>query len=542
MARSSGRGGIFQDISGLRPGRSVFNLSYEKKLTCDMGQLIPVMCEEVVPGDKFIVGNEAVVRLGPMLAPILHEINLFVHYFFVPYRLLWPGDEIGPNSWEAFISGGPTGVNAATLPKWTPSVTTLYSLWDYMGMPIGVAGSANFKPMAFPMNAYNFIYNEYYRDQQQIAAVALTNDLILKRAWEKDYFTSALPWTQRGTPPALPFSGSAVWDTANITNAGNPDRTTADMAIPTFKHSGSDTKLYIDQWHSDAGTPYWSKSPGGTVTDSSGDATGKANATSFFNNNTLTAATFGVNDLRLSFQIQKWLERNARAGVRYKEFLLAHFGITVPDERLQRPEYLGGSKGPVIISEVLQTAPTTSGTPGTGIGAMLGHGLGVQKNHAFKYVAREWGLIMGIMSIMPRSGYSQGINRQWLKTTRYDFYSPEFAHLAEQPIFQGELFLDTVDANNQTVFGYQGRFDEMRFKPNMQVALFAKGQTLNYWHLAREFTVAPTLNQTFLECVPGKRVFQNQTSDNAFYVSFANIIKAIRPMPFEPAPGLMDHF
>jgi hypothetical protein len=204
---------IFGDVGALRPGRSVFNLSYEKKLTCDMGQLIPVLCEEVVPGDTFIVGNEIVVRLGPMLAPILHEINVFVHYFFVPYRLLWPGDEVGP-SWESFISGGKLGTDASTLPLWSVTNKALYSLWDYLGFPIGVAGSAAFKPMAFPMNAYNFIYNEYYRDETLVTAVSLANENILLRAWEKDYFTSALPWTQRGTPPALPFSGSAVWSVA----------------------------------------------------------------------------------------------------------------------------------------------------------------------------------------------------------------------------------------------------------------------------------------------------------------------------------------
>nr|WAE43851.1 MAG: major capsid protein [Microviridae sp.] len=525
MSMSRGRGSIFQSVSGLRPGRSVFNLSYEKKLTCDMGQLIPILCEEVVPGDKWIVGNEVVVRMGPMLAPILHEINLFVHYFFVPYRLLWQGDEIGPTSWEAFISGGPTGTNAATLPKWSPGNTALYSLWDYLGFPIGVAGSAAFRPMAFPMNAYNFIYNEYYRDQQQIAPVLLTQESILKRAWEKDYFTSSLPWTQRGTPPALPFSGSAVW---GAPVSGTPDHVYGAQSLHTIKIQTAAANVIDAVGVGGTNPDYVNFSP--------------VIPAAALNANTLTAATFGVNDLRLSFQIQKWLERNARAGIRYKEFLLSHFGVTVPDERLQRPEYLGGSKGPVIISEVLQTGVTTSGTPGTGVASMLGHGLGVQKNHAFKYFAKEWGLVMGIMSIMPRSGYSQGINRQWIKSTRYDFYTPEFAHLSEQPIFQGELFLDTVDADNNTVFGYQGRFDEMRFKPNMQVSLFAKGQALNYWHLAREFTVAPTLNQTFIECTPGKRVFQNQTADNAFYVNFANIIKAIRPMPFEPAPGLIDHF
>jgi hypothetical protein len=507
----------------------VFNLSYEKKLTCDMGQLIPVMCEEVVPGDTFIVGNEVVVRLGAMLAPILHEINLFVHYFFVPYRLLWPGDEVGP-SWESFISGGELGTDASVLPLWSVTNKALGSLWDYLGFPIGIAGSATFKPMAFPMNAYNFIYNEYFRDETLIAKVSLSQESILIRAWEKDYFTSALPWTQRGTPPALPFSGSAVWAGAVAGTAGGG------LAWPAVGGAFSQAfNMDASQVESDANTKTALQKgalSGGTA------SIPQAN----INANTLTAATFGVNDLRLSFQVQKWLERNARAGVRYTEFLRSHYGVSPRDDRLQRPEYLGGSKSPIIVSEVLQVAPTTSGTQGTGVGTMLGHGMGVQKNRVFKYTADEFGLIMGIMSIMPRSGYSQGINRQWLRSTRYDFYSPEFAHLSEQPIFQGELFLDAVDNDNKAVFGYQGRFDEMRYKGNMAVSLFAKGQIYDFWHLSREFASAPALNQAFIECVPGKRVFQDQSADNAFLVNFANIVKAIRPMPFEPSPGLIDHF
>jgi hypothetical protein len=521
---------IFGDVGALRPGRSVFNLSYEKKLTCDMGQLIPVLCEEVVPGDTFIVGNEIVVRLGPMLAPILHEINVFVHYFFVPYRLLWPGDEVGP-SWESFISGGKLGTDASTLPLWSVTNKALYSLWDYLGFPIGVAGSAAFKPMAFPMNAYNFIYNEYYRDETLVTAVSLANENILLRAWEKDYFTSALPWTQRGTPPALPFSGSAVWSVA--APLGGSVAFAAPVAASLFAMQGNS----VTQVPYDANTR--------NVLNNNQLSTLGTVPIAGLNANTLTAATFGVNDLRLSFQIQKWLERNARAGVRYKEFLQAHYGVSPRDERLQRPEYLGGSKGPVIVSEVLQTG-VTSGTAGKDVGFMTGHGLGVQKNSAFKYSAQEFGLVMGILSIMPRSGYSQGINRQWLRTTRYDFYHPEFAHLSEQPIFQGELFLDTVDGDNKTVFGYQGRYDEMRYKPNLCVGLFAKGQLLEYWHLARSFAAAPLLNQTFIECdgkAAGlKRVFQDQTANSSFYVNFANTIKAVRPMPFEPSPGLIDHF
>ena len=194
--------GLFQNIRSVRPGRSVFNLSYEKKFTCDMGQLIPVMCDEVVPGDKWKIGNQMIIRFQPLVAPILHEVNVFVHYFFVPYRLLWA-------DWENFITGGKDGNFTATLPRWTPTSNATGSLWDYMGMPIGVTPS-NRKPLDFPKRAYNFIYNHYYRDETLVTELDITaSDTILRRAWEKDYFTSSLPWQQRGTAPALPIFGDA---------------------------------------------------------------------------------------------------------------------------------------------------------------------------------------------------------------------------------------------------------------------------------------------------------------------------------------------
>ena len=195
--------GVFQSVRSASPGRSVFNLSYEKKFTCDMGQLIPVMCDEMVPGDKFNIGNQMIIRFQPLVAPILHEINVFVHYFFVPYRLLW-------SDWEKFITGGEDGTFTATLPRWTPTSNAIGSLWDYMGMPTGVTPS-NRLPLDFPKRAYNFIWNSFYRDETLQAALDINvSDTILRRAWEKDYFTSSLPWQQRGIAPALPISGQPM--------------------------------------------------------------------------------------------------------------------------------------------------------------------------------------------------------------------------------------------------------------------------------------------------------------------------------------------
>ena len=204
-------GNVFDFVPGLRPGRSAFNLSYSRKGTYQMGNLYPIMVDEVVPGDVWHVANELVVRMSPMVTPILHEVNVFVHYFFVPYRLLW-------SSWEDFITGGVDGQNASVLPRWNPTNYAEGSLWDYMGFPAGIHPDTNSQPIQFPLNAYNLIYNEYYRDETLRAKYALTDETIKPRAWRKDYFTSALPWQQRGTAPALPISGTAhaVWADASF--------------------------------------------------------------------------------------------------------------------------------------------------------------------------------------------------------------------------------------------------------------------------------------------------------------------------------------
>jgi len=483
---------VFSEVGGLHPRRSVFDLSYEKKLTCDMAQLIPVMCDEVVPGDVFKIGNQAVVRFQPLVAPILHEINMYVHYFFVPYRILW-------DDWEDFISGGVDGQFADPIPEWDPTITTEGSLWDFFGFPVGVDPVGAY-PLDFPRRAYNLVYNEYYRDENLQTEVALTNETILNRAWEKDYFTSSLPWQQRGTAPALPISGTtkAVWVGSNYGVDYNLTR--KDPANPTISNG----------------------------------------SLAVFNNNTVdlsSATTFDIADLRLAFQIQKWMERNARAGVRYTEFLRAHFGVSPRDERLQRPEYIGGSKAPCIISEVLQTSSTDATTPQ---GNLAGHGITVSDAYCGKYHAQEFGLIIGIMSIMPRSAYSQGIDKQWLRKTKYDFYFPEFANLSEQAILNAEICATGSLSHNQDIFGYQGRYDEMRTK-NSQIVSGMR-TTFDYWHLGRQFNTGspPVLNENFIKCVPRKDIFA-VPSEPGLIVNFANIIKAFRPLPYMAVPGLIDH-
>lgn len=470
-----------------------------------MGELIPIMCDEVVPGDIFKISAQAVVRLAPMVAPILHEINIFAHYFFVPYRLLWNEktqiDLSDTGTWEKFITGDEDGLDASTIPEATGAgARAAYGLGDYLGIPTvaDVADLDGYGWSIFPMRAYNLVYNEFFRDENLIEPISLESLVIQKRAWRKDYFTSSLPWLQRGTAPSLPIAGtsSAEFDLS----ATSDQNGTIHYETGDSKFSGSD-KAILD----------------GNTVDLS------------------TATTFDISDLRLAFQIQKFLERNARAGARYTEFLNSHFGVAPRDDRLNRPEYIGGLRTPIIVSEVLQTSQTDT----TPQGNLAGHGIGVQRAFCGKYHAKEFGCIIGIMSIMPKAVYQQGISRQWRKQTKYDFYFPEFANLSEQAIETGEVYVVDGDGDaSQDVFGYQGRYDELRIKHDMVVA--GMRNTFDYWHMSRQFASTPVLNQSFIECVPRKDCFAAPSAKCCF-VSFGNLIDSFRPIPVQAEPGLIDH-
>ncbi|QXP44152.1 MAG: major capsid protein [Arizlama microvirus] len=510
---------LFQNVQNAHPQRAKFDLSYSKLFTCDMGQLIPIMCEEMIPGDKFTVGNEIVIRMQPLVAPVLHEINVFTHYFFVPTRIIW-------EDWEEFITRGVTGDVAVTLPTWDPSTTENLkkSLWDYLGLPVGIRPLGAL-PLDFPKRCYNAIWNQYYRDETLQTEIDIEDNFdILLRNWDKDYFTSALPWSQRGTPPAIAFSGttsaewtSGTWDLALYLNGRSNEALSGQRTSPSSNIQVS--------------TP--------TQTDSYGPQQIAAGLpVSLLNNNVVDLDQIGTvtaSDLRLLFQIQKWQERNARGGIRYNEFLQNHYNVHPRDDRLQRPEYIGGSKSPMLISEVLQTSSTDAVSPQ---GNMSGHGISASSQFCGKYYAQEFGYLVGIMSIMPRPMYSQGINRQWLRRTAYDFPFPEFVNLSEQAIEQAELYATGVSEDNTVIFGYQGRYDELRYKPNMVCADMV--DDFDFWHLGRQFSTAPALNSEFLACVPDKRIFATPSEDG-FIVNVGNLITAVRPIPQMGTPGLLDH-
>lgn len=544
----------FTKVKSLKPPKSVFDLSYEKKFDFDFGQLIPVTCEEMVPGDLFKFGNEIVIRFQPMFAPVLQEIYAYVHYFFVPTRLIW-------SDWEEFITGGEDGPTAdlsgPQIPRFSletgswswEQICGPYSLYDYFGFPVIKKGSEYlhpgcrsdvssaawyYRPLAFPWRCVNLIWNEFYRDETMQDERDLDDPTVPLRNWHKDYFTSALSQQQRGVAPALPISGilpvnisgsqvvPVSMDPVDVVAAYQPYGT-----LPGV-HEDGDVKFRDNEV--EGGDPF------AAVVDLTGA-----------NVNLSGAATVDVSDLRLIFQVQKWMERNMRSGVRYTEFLHSHFSVSPRDDRLQRPEYLGGSKSPIIVSEVIQTSENSGQTTPTG--QLYGKGITADKNYVGSYHAKEFGYLVGLLSVMPKATYQQGVDRQWLRKSRFDFFFPEFSHLSEQEVMTEEVFAfpgdDTkpgTDIGNGYRFGYQARYNEMR--ANKSKVCGSLRDSLDYWHLGRKFDSVPQLNSDFITCDPTrddlKRIFQVQNVPGMI-CNFANIITGIRPIPKFGEPGLVDH-
>lgn len=564
---------IFNSIRLKRPKRNVFNLSYENKLTMNMGELVPIMCMPIVPGDKFRVNTEALVRLAPLVAPMMHRVNVYTHYFFVPNRLVW-------NQWEDFITKGIDGEDTPVLPRLelkstSTSVSTLSnirqyhgdsSLWDYLGLPTlkgvgtkvyseivnGVSVPDSFQVSVLPFRAYQLIYNEYYRDQNLTDPVNFSLDsgiitsftdidpliTIRRRAWEKDYFTSALPWLQRGPEVTVPVGGSfgdvVLKDgfiDGNFTNYQRIlDKDGSPLAVNT---NGS--QILQSGTNPFGGTP---SRPGALQVGNSSQEVASQRGAYFDPNGSLTVhgdeAGISIQDLRTSNALQRWFERNARGGSRYIEQILAHFGVRSSDARLQRPQFLGGGKMPIAVSEVLQTSSTDATSPQAN---MAGHGISAGINNGFKHYFEEHGYVIGLMSIMPRTGYQQGVPRDFTKFDNMDFYFPEFAHLSEQEIKNQELFVSDDATYNEGTFGYTPRYAEYKYHESEAHGDF-RGN-MSFWHLNRIFTDKPNLNTTFVECNPSNRVFAtSQTQDDKFWVQLYQDVKALRLMPKYGTPML----
>lgn len=477
--------------------RNKFSLSHYKLLTCPMGNLIPLTWYEALPGDTIQHSTSALVRCSPMLSPVMHPVKIRIHHWFVPYRLLW-------EDWEDFITGGKDGKDASVHPYVFLSEVLNGSLADYLGVPVGTFASG-LQVNALPFRAYNLIFNEHYRDQdlsseypvsKEAGYDSTTNKSLLYAAWEKDYFTTARPWEQKGNEVLIPIGDTAPVN--RVTNAaswkayvGNSNNAPPDAAVTTATGN-----LSVE---TGAGI---SLDPNGGLEADLAAATG-----------------ISINDLRLSLAIQRYQEARAQFGSRYVEYL-RHLGVRSSDARLQNPEYLGGGRQTVSFSEVIQTAEGTDP-----VGMMRGHGISAMRTRRYRRFIEEHGLIMSLMSVVPKSIYTQGLFRHWNREVKEDYFTKELQFIGEQQVTNKEIY--AAHSLPDDTFGFQTRYDDFRWIPSRVAGAFH--DTLDYWHMARIFASEPVLNHSFVSSVPTRRVFADETAD-PLYIMTNHSIQARRAM------------
>lgn len=488
--------------------RSKFSLSNYKLFSCDLGELIPCGLLEVLPGDSIQQSTQALVRASPLLAPVMHPVHVSIRHFFVPFRLIW-------DDWENFITGGPDGMDASVMPlmqfdggtnPWNRGVG---SLADYLGVPVRDSAGGPLAVSALPFRAYAMIWNEFYRDQdlQNAAPIShasggdsTTYSSLLRVGWEKDYFTSARPWEQKGPAITIPLGTRA--DVKGIGTTG----TTASGPQAGVKETGGGTVTY----------PFYNN------LNSAGPMMRVTAASNQFPDiyaDLTNASSVTVTVLRQALALQRYEEARARFGSRYTEYL-RYLGVRSSDARLQRPEYLGGGRQTIQFSEVLATAEGTN----TDVGDLKGHGIAAMRSNRYRRFFEEHGLILSLMHVRPKTMYLNGLARLWNKRTKEDYWQKELQHVGQMKILNKEIYAD--GASPDATFGYQDRYDEYR-RVESTVAGEFRTSLLNYWHFARDFGSPPSLNASFVECLPTERTFAVPSKD-VLYIMAHHSIQARR--------------
>lgn len=536
----------FSKLPEVNISRSSFDRSHCVKTTFDSGYLIPIYVDEALPGDTFSLRNSVFARLSTPVAPIMDNLFLDTFYFAVPIRLIW-------SNWERFngAQDDPEDSTDFLVPVLNTSGVSFdpLSLSDYFGLPTGIPGIANVS--ALWHRAYNLIWNEWFRDENLQDSVPvnkgdgpdnLTDYKLLRRGKRHDYFTSCLPWPQKGPGVELSLGTSApIIGTPQITSTGKALGFTEGTRNLGLFYDGTSLKLWSGAFDKNIGEApaqsghYMVASNKAVGLTSDSTKSGLQINMSGVSVDLASAVGPTINALREAFQVQALYEKDARGGTRYTEILRSHFGVTSPDGRLQRPEFLGGSSVRIMINPVAQTSSTDATTPQGNLSAF---GLAVDSRGGFNKSFVEHCVLIGLVCVRADLSYQQGLPRMFSRQTRFDFYWPSLAHLGEQAVLNKEIYCQGTSADDE-VFGYQERYAEYRYKPSVITGQFRSTHStpLDCWHLAQEFETLPVLNESFIEeNPPVDRVVAVQSEPHILYDSFISL-RCARPMPVYGTPA-----